>query len=306
MAKTDLSIPSLGNKFVDLRDTIPGDSYNWSWVRPLSEVNYLAIHHTGGADTETAEDIANSHINKNGWGGIGYHFLIARDGTVFYVGDISTARANVANLNEQVLGIGLIGNFISRSETVPRFIQGKGPSTEQIDSCHKLCEFFINTYPPLVNIKSWDKVRGHKELPDQSTPCPGDNWPQVRIQIVEGITPAPEVQSRIVFNPPLDQTFEEDQNLEKENLRSQVNSLQSSLAAVNQQVISLQETLAEREQELNHLKSFTPTPMVTIPVEQKPQVDTTLTIVGAMINFYLFLFSEGKQSNGLFPPRKVE
>src|SRR3989338_4313740 len=113
MAKTDLTIPSLGDKFIDLRDGIPGDSYTWSWERDLSQVNFLAIHQTSGLDTQTPQEIANQQINNNGWGGIGYHFLIAKDGTVYYVGDISTARANVANLNEQVLGICLIGNFTS-------------------------------------------------------------------------------------------------------------------------------------------------------------------------------------------------
>ncbi|MBI2600039.1 N-acetylmuramoyl-L-alanine amidase, partial [Candidatus Daviesbacteria bacterium] len=82
MAKTNLQIQSLGNKFVDLRDLIPGDSYNWSWVRDLSQVNFLAIHHTAAPDTQTPEEIANYHIQNNGWGGIGYHFVITKDGTV--------------------------------------------------------------------------------------------------------------------------------------------------------------------------------------------------------------------------------
>lgn len=332
MAKIDLTIPSLGNKFVDYRDPVPGDSYNWSWVRPLSQVNYLAIHHTAGPDTQTPEQIANYHINNNGWGGIGYHFLIAKDGTVFYVGDISTARANVANLNEQVLGICLIGNFT----------QGRAPSNEQLDSAHKLCEFFINNYPPLTNVNSWDKVRGHKELPGQSTACPGDDWSTLRIQIVEGVRPSPEPTPAIVFTPPTSdrgaqitelyrtvlgrdpdmgglQTYtnspmsideilkamvnsQEHKNLisnakEVPNLKSQVNNLQVSLASVNQQLITLQETLAEREQEINQLKSSSPPPVVTIPTEPQPQPqpDTTLTLVGALINLYQFLF----------PPRKV-
>src|SRR5206468_3619949 len=109
-------------------------NFNWNWIRTLEQVNFLAIHHTASEDTQTPQEIANYHINQNGWGGIGYHFLIAKDGTIFYVGDILTARANVANLNEQVIGIALIGNFT----------QGKIPSSEQIDSAHKLCEFFIN------------------------------------------------------------------------------------------------------------------------------------------------------------------
>lgn len=178
MARTDLSVPVLGNKFVDIRETIPGDSFNWSWTRPLSQVNYLAIHHTAGPDTQTPNEIALYHINNNGWTGVGYHFLISKDGTVYYVGDISTARANVSNLNEQVLGICLIGSFIS----------GRQPTSAQIDSVAKLCDFFISNYPSLENVTSWDSVRGHKELPGQSTACPGDAWPIWRVKIVNAAT----------------------------------------------------------------------------------------------------------------------
>ncbi len=333
MARTDLSIPSLGNKFVDLRDPIPGDSFNWSWIRPLSQVNYLAIHHTAGPDTQTPDEIANYHINSNGWGGIGYHFLIAKDGTVYYVGDISTARANVANLNEQVLGICLIGNFT----------EGRVPTQQQLDSAHKICDFFINNYPPLVNVNSWDTVRGHKELPGQSTTCPGDNWPSWRIQIVEGVGVSPEPPAPPQPTPSSDrgaqitdayrtilgrdpdmgglQTYtngplsideirwamaksgEHRQIIEYAKrypaLESQVKGLQTSLASVNQQLISLQEALQQRDQEIQRLKAAlnqapAPTPMPpsppVIPQPQPEQPDTTLTLVGALIKLYQFLF----------------
>ncbi len=342
MSKIDLAIPSLGNKFVNLRDSIPGDSYNWSWVRPLSQVNYLAIHHTAGPDTQSPVEIANYHINNNGWGGIGYHFLIAKDGNVFYVGDISTARANVANLNEQVLGICIIGNFT----------QGRVPSNEQLDSAHKLCDFFINNYPDLSNVTSWDKVRGHKELPGQSTACPGDNWPSWRIQIVEGISTTSEPSTEVIFNPspvPVSDrgaqitelyrtvlgrdpdmgglqaytngpmsieeilkamvSSQEHQNLirlakKAPGLESQIDNLQTSLSSINQQVINLQETVLEKDREIQDLKNrfresppivISPPPSTLPPVQPAPKVDTTVTLVGALFNLYKFIF----------PPRSI-
>lgn len=269
MAKIDLTIPSLGNKLIDLRDTIPGDSYNWNWVRPLPEVNYLAIHHSASPDTQTAEEIANYHINNNGWGGIGYHFLVAKNGTVYYVGDISTARANVANLNEQVIGICLIGNFSS----------GRVPTTEQLDSAHKLCEFFIASYPDLPNVKTWDQVRGHKELPHQATACPGDNWSGWRPQLTAASTAPSDRGAQIT---------------ELETLRSQVDSLQTTLASVNQQVIILQETLQEREEEIAELKTRLTEGGVVNPSSERP--DTTLTITGALITLYQFIFPPRKEA----------
>lgn len=271
MAKTDLTIPSLGEKFVDLRGILPGDAYNWSWERNLSQVGFLAIHHTGTPDNQTPEDIAQNHINKNGWGGIGYHFLIDPNGLVYYVGDISTARANVANLNEQVIGIGLIGNFIS--EVLP--------TSEQLDSAHKLCEYLLN-YQDLPNLTSWDNVLGHKELPAQTTICPGDNWKSWKTQILQGIKKDT-------------QSDEEQTGL----LKSQVDSLQTSLASVNQQAISLQEALQERDQQIAQLKQqlkSSSSDTLTHRYTDTPEVDTTLTITDALINLYKSVFLPRRES----------
>lgn len=325
MARINLTIPPLGNNFVDLRDSIPGDAFNWSWVRTLNQVNFLAIHHSAAPDTQTPDEIANFHINSNGWGGIGYHFVISKDGVVFYVGDISTARANVANMNEQVIGICLVGNFTS----------GRVPSDEQIDSTHELCDFFINNYPDLSNVNSWDALRGHKELPGQSTTCPGDNWPLWRPQIVQGGTVSVPTQPtldrgaeiselyRTVLGRDPDmgglQTYtnsgmtvdeimrsmvssEEHRSLitlakEAESLQSQVDNLQASLASVNQQVINLQESIQSKDQEINQLRErLLPIPPSPSPEPQPPKPDSSLTIVGALINLYKFIFPPGKES----------
>lgn len=311
MAKIDLTIPSLGNQFIDLRDSLPGDAYNWSWTRPLSQVNYLAIHHTAGPDTQTPDQIANFHINSNGWGGIGYHFLIAKDGTVYYVGDISTARANVANLNDQVIGICLIGNFMG----------GKEPTTDQLDSTRKLCGFLIN-YPDLENVKSRETIKGHKELPGQSTACPGDSWSSWKNDLTLGQDPSlPTPNARRLDIAKLYRTVlgrepdesglasyaqgsltideirrlmvssEEHQKLLTSN--QQVNNLQTSLALVNEQIINLQSTLQSREQEIQALKARLVVDTASQPggtTDSQPKIDTTLTIFQALFNLYKFVF----------------
>lgn len=234
MSKINLTIPTLGDKFFDLRDSLPGDAYSWSWERNLSEVKYLAIHHTATDDNQTPQDIAQFHINQNGWGGIGYHFLIDKDGGVFYVGDISTARANVSDMNGQVIGVGLIGNFTS----------GRVPTREQLDSCKKLCEFFIIRYPDC-------SIKGHKELPNQKTICPGDNWLKWKEIVIT-----------------------QTETTTDDTLKSQVDNLQTDIAYLQHLRISLQETLQQRELEITNLKS-------------NPQkVDDTLTIAQALINLY--------------------
>ena len=161
MADTTLFIPDLKDRFVDYRKEIWGNSFTWSWERKSTEVKCLAIHHPVTIHEATPDDIALFH-KLRGWGGVGYHFIITKDGKVWYVGDVSTARANVADMNEKVIGICMVGNFT-------KYL----PSDEQIKSAHLLCKFFIDQ-PNWPNLKDWDNVVGHKEL--DKTLCPGDSW----------------------------------------------------------------------------------------------------------------------------------
>lgn len=179
------NVPSLGNKFVDYRDPIPGDSYTWSWERPLSQVQYLAIHHTAGPDTQTPDEIASFHVNSRGWGGVGYHFIISKNGTVYYVGDLTTARANVLDKNHLVIGICLIGTFMN----------GIFPSSFQLQSVHELCKELLLNTPELSGVSDWSKVVGHRDL--QSTDCPGDTWSNWRQKIVTGVSSPPSSNQRV-------------------------------------------------------------------------------------------------------------
>lgn len=60
-------------------------NYNLNF-RNLSErdaTDQVVIHHTGDAEDDdlSAEDIHTMHLN-NGWAGIGYHYVIRKDGTI--------------------------------------------------------------------------------------------------------------------------------------------------------------------------------------------------------------------------------
>ncbi len=72
--------------------------------------------------------------------------------------------------------------------------------------------------------------------------------------------------SQIYFNSPVN---------------DQIENFQTTLASLNQKVISLQETLQEKDSEINTLKENTKT-------------DQTLTIVGALIKLYQYIFLSGR------------
>lgn len=100
--------------------------------------------------------------------------------------------------------------------------------------------------------------------------------------------------SEIVFNslPP------------ETSLQSQVLSFQTTLALLNQQVITLQEALQERDQEIAELEMKLGNYPLAVPEsdnipvpEMQPHTDNTLTLVGLLINLYKFAFQPGKDSS---------
>lgn len=187
------------NRWADDRRTIWGDSFNWSWVRPWNQLKYLVIHHSVTKHEATANDVALLH-KARGWAGIGYHFVITKDGVVHYVGDISTARANVANLNEQVIGICLIGDFTKHL-----------PSDAQIESAHDLCNFFLTQTPSLPTLSTWGQLKGHKDF--NPTACPGSSFPNdMRQRIIDRRIYSPVIPPVPPTPPPV--SFEEKYNQE--------------------------------------------------------------------------------------------
>ena len=188
MADTPLYIPILRErgKWNDYRMGIWGNSFTWFKDRSWETIKHVVLHHSVTNPTNNhqadVDYIAELH-RRRGWGGVGYHFIITKDGMVWYVGDISTQRANVADLNHLVIGICLVGDFTKSN-----------PSDDQIISAHDLCKFFIDEMPQLVNVSGWSEgLKGHKEL--QATQCPGTYWKGVGDSIYE------RIKNRIPYTP---------------------------------------------------------------------------------------------------------
>ncbi len=115
--------------------------------------------------------------------------------------------------------------------------------------------------------------------------------------------------SQIVFNSP-EPKLEEDGSVDA--LQSQIENLQTTLASLNQVVYSLQEALQGREQEIADLQTKLSVKESTSQgpedgslndsqggfdsweVESKVKTDDSMTIVGALMNLYKFIFPPGK------------
>lgn len=146
----------MSKRLVDIRKELTvHPTRKWA-TRKLTEVKYLGIHHSGGSETGNAFSFARDHVNNRGWAGIGYHYVILRDGTIQGCGDWTTVRANVANNNRPTIGISLVGDFTKIS-----------PSYAQQESAFALCEYLMERIPSI------EKILGHNEFPGQTTDCPG-------------------------------------------------------------------------------------------------------------------------------------
>lgn len=84
----------------------------------MNKPQYLIIHHTGGSDANPLADtshhtfkIVDDYHKSLGWGGIGYHYFIERDGKVTQGRKDNADGAHTKGYNSNSLGICLAGNF---------------------------------------------------------------------------------------------------------------------------------------------------------------------------------------------------
>jgi hypothetical protein len=234
----NLDIPSLGNKFQDYRQGIPGDSFSWGPVITATAIRYFTFHHSVTKPTgnwkEECNTIANLHINGNKWGGVGYRFIICSDGTVAYVGDLGRGGSAVANHNHDMFSACFIGDFTKHL-----------PTDAQIDSAHKLAEHFLTKMPQYPNLKSWDQIKGHKDF--NATACPGSSWPNdMRDRVIKNIPYAPTPQPPTPTPPPVTPTdWEALYNLETRKTKE-----------LTVLVKSLGEQVAKREAALQYIQDY--------------------------------------------------
>lgn len=130
-------------------------NYKWSgYLVRRPKTNYIILHHAAG--NLSPDDIHKIHLG-NGWAGIGYHFYVRKDGTIYRGRPIESTGAHVSNYNSQCLGICFEGNF-----------EKEQMSTEQLNAGKELIAYLKGVYPNAL-------VRRHKDL--NATACPGRYFP---------------------------------------------------------------------------------------------------------------------------------
>ena|GEM_PF-3502154 len=120
----------------------------------------IILHHAAGNTSVTA--IHNQHRRQD-WGGIGYHYLVDKDGTIYTGRPENTVGAHATNNNQDSIGICFNGNF--ETETM---------SSRQREAGKQLIAHLRSKYGIAVA-----NVIPHRNV--TPTACPGRNFPHTEI-----------------------------------------------------------------------------------------------------------------------------
>lgn len=131
-------------------------NFNWNGgFTQRNSTSQIILHHAD-AITCTVEDIHRWHLN-NGWTGIGYHYFVRKDGTIYRGRPENVVGAHAIGANTNSIGICAEGNY--EIETMPEV---------QKNAIKELIADIKSRYGNLA-------VKGHKEV--SNTSCPGKNYP---------------------------------------------------------------------------------------------------------------------------------
>lgn len=144
-----------------------GDSPVASLMNRMTAIKWITVHHDGmdpffasdeGSSRARLESIRRAHRGK-GWGDIGYHYVIDRNGRLWEGRPIGWQGAHVKDQNPGNIGVMCMGNF-----------DRQAPSHAQLVTLNRQLGWLMRTHR--VGLTA---VRTHQEWPGAATACPGIN-----------------------------------------------------------------------------------------------------------------------------------
>lgn len=137
------------------------------WAQPLAKrlrTEAIILHHAE-AENATVQDIHRWHL-KRGWAGIGYHYYIRKDGSVYQGRPEDTVGAHAGSqsgYNSKSIGICFEGNYMAESMPHAQFTAGI-----------ELISLIQKRYQGVLTIL------GHRDV--CNTDCPGKNFPMAQLK----------------------------------------------------------------------------------------------------------------------------
>lgn len=210
MSNIAFIVPKLRDNgaWLDYRNQYPG-GFGWRYDRPLNGIQFAVNHHSVTNPAKNAKKDVDTlwNIHKsNGWGGIGYNFVITseevtgKDGLryakVAYVGDLGSVRAHTPNTkgwkglkagygNEYLVAACMIGQ-----------LHINNPTEAQIRSAYWLYRELIQEEPtrlPKLKGTLSAKLTSHKNW--DATACSG-RWDEFQKNAIIKYTDPPKIEKK--------------------------------------------------------------------------------------------------------------
>lgn len=147
----------------------------------MRRIDAIVLHYTA---TYPDQDLGAADLDKmhraRGWSGIGYHYVIKRDGTVEKGRPDEKVGAHVSGHNAHTLGITCVGG-IERAT---------GPNVGVDNRTDAQKAATIRLLHELLTRHSNARVTGHRDMPGAATQCPGFDaaawWAEIERQAQDG------------------------------------------------------------------------------------------------------------------------
>lgn len=123
--------------------------------RDLDQIKEIVIHHSGTSKGSPSA-FARFHVEHHGWPGIGYHYVIDKEGLIYQTNYLETVSYHVARNNSTTVGICLVGNYMVEQ-----------PPRVQLLACAVACNIVMEKVGREL------MVFGHRDF--NKPTCPGDN-----------------------------------------------------------------------------------------------------------------------------------
>ena len=130
----------------------------------------IIVHHIGNTDADVSAATVHRWHLANGWAGIGYHYLIRKDGTIERGRPRDTVGAHCYGENWHSVGVNLVGNF----ETA-------WPTDAQMDAAARLVARLCMIYGLRPDA---DTIKGHRDF--NATACPGQHLYDLLPDVIAG------------------------------------------------------------------------------------------------------------------------
>lgn len=139
---------------------------DWKWNGTLSKrasTEYIALHHAEAVSC-TARQVDEWH-KSNGWVGIGYHFFVRKDGSIYEGRPLWALGAHVQGKNNISVGICAEGDYHNKDKVMPQV---------QKSAIKQLIAYLKGLYPNA-------EIVGHGEIGESN--CPGRYYPLAEMKI---------------------------------------------------------------------------------------------------------------------------